>query len=500
MAALSLSRGSQPRWSLDELSFELLVLILERLSNIDANSLAASRRLSRKFKAIATPIRYKTIRLTPGLLDPRKQQDCSEGLASICRHTRHVEIGTDLDPQLIRALLTKIERLSSVRWRYLESALCKSDFWIPSDILSPRHLQVNPIKLHIENLPLRDFRTERYNPYLRAIPPACLASLHVAIPTPPLTARLETLKGLLLKSRQLKVFSLGDRGQGTQFTFNDDEQLPAFTKLSLRSYDWNHSGDEVAKHWNFKEIRHLELTDVPLYPFLCSISFEDFESLKSLQLDDFSTHVQNRRRETTQGQYHFIKRIQALTDMKITCQTSHFPIDGLIHHASSLQDLRFRDYTGFSDEYRRCPTMKLHDLEHLARHLVQLHTLEIDMDERHCDPYKFLSTLCAFPKLRNLTLHTQTILDVFEDIGPKTDPDYNHVLSMFRLLHQQKQPSSWKSITINVGGWKRVMIRRLSAAWREQNARGVFAERCFVLERTEDGRLRVDERRPAEVS
>ncbi|KAI0162230.1 hypothetical protein GGR57DRAFT_489930 [Xylariaceae sp. FL1272] len=500
MATVSLSRRSQPRWSLDQLSSELLILILERLGDIDTGSLAASRRLSRRFNAIATPIRYNTLRLTSKLLDSQRQQEFSNGLANICRHTKHIEMGSDLDPQLVKALLSKIERLSSVRWRYLESGLRKGDFWVPSDVLPPRHLQRYQTKLHIESLPLRDFGAEQCNPYLRAIPPAALASLHVAVPTPPLTSRLETLKGLLLESRQLKIFSLGDRGQGTRFSFANNEQLPAFTNLSLRSYDWDHSGEEVARHWNFTKIRHLELIDVPLYPFFRSISFEDFENLNSLQLDDFSTHLQDRRRETTHGQYHFIKRIRRLADLRITCQTSHFHVDGILHHASSLRILRFRDYTGFSNEYRRCPTMELEDLKHLARNLVQLHTLEIDMDENQCAPGKFLDTLCAFPKLTTLTLHIHTTLDVFDDIKPEVDPDYDHALSIFRVLHQRKQHSSWKSITINVGGWKRVMVRRLSAPWREQNARGVFAERCFVLEGTEDGRLLVHEKMPAEVS
>lgn len=58
----------------------------------------------------------------------------------------------------------------------------------------------------------------------------------------------------------------------------------------------------------------------------------------------------------------------------------------------------------------------------------------------------------------------------------------------------------WRSVTVNVGGWKQVMVRRLSEAWKRQNENGVFAERCFVLERNAGtGELSVREEMPIEA-
>ena len=57
---------------------------------------------------------------------------------------------------------------------------------------------------------------------------------------------------------------------------------------------------------------------------------------------------------------------------------------------------------------------------------------------------------------------------------------------MLASLVRGKRGRPWKRITINVGGWKSVMVRRVAGAWRERNRRGVYAERCFVLERDDD--------------
>ncbi|KAJ2899673.1 hypothetical protein MKZ38_002924 [Zalerion maritima] len=56
----------------------------------------------------------------------------------------------------------------------------------------------------------------------------------------------------------------------------------------------------------------------------------------------------------------------------------------------------------------------------------------------------------------------------------------------------------WKSVTLNVGGWRRIMVRRLGDGWRQQNENGVYAERCFVMERSPYGELMVREERCVE--
>ncbi|KAI0548454.1 F-box domain-containing protein [Xylaria curta] len=499
MATVTGIHHPSQRWSLNELSTELLVLILKQLKDADPRSLSVARLVSTRFNAIVTPMKYHTIRMTRYIIDPRAETYFPSGIANICAHTRHIKVDSDLNAEHVRRILDKIERLSSISWRYVQDELYKGDFWVPSDILPLRCFQTNKVKLHIENLPLQDFRSERYNPYLRAIPAGNLTSLIMATPTLPLTARVASLKGLLLDSPRLETFRYNDRGQGTQFEFGGNERLPAFKELSLRSYDWKHSSTTVRQHWDFSEIRYLEMVDVPLGPFLSSVRFEDFQHLHTLHLDDFSAHLVNRRPDTTRAQYLLIKQIRALVDLRITCHIYSFPIDGILQHAKSLKSLRFRDYTGFADEHRPCPTVKIEDIYIMSHELVNLHTLELDMDERCCEPRHFLHTLCSFRQLNTLTLHIQTALDPLKDIDMTIDPDRERTMYILKLLVQGKQAVLWHSVTINVGGWKPIMMRRMSAPWRELHSHGLYAERCFVME-TQDGAHMVREELPIRAS
>ncbi|KAI1131045.1 F-box domain-containing protein [Nemania abortiva] len=487
------------KWSLDGLSTELLVLILKQLADVDSTSLSTARLVSTRFNAIVTPLKYHTLRMTRYIIAPQAEIYFPDGIANIYAHTRHVKVDSNVNAVYVRKILDNIERLSSISWRYVQDDLRKGDFWVPSDILPRRHAQSNKVKLYIENLPLQDFRSEQHNPYLRAIPTTLLVSLKMATPTPLLTTRVGSLKGLLLNSRQIETFWYDDRGQGTQFEFSGNERLPPFRELHLRSYDWNHTATTVRKHWDFSQIRCLEMANVPLGPFLRSVSFVDFRNLEVLRLDDFNVHLPDTRWDITKGLYILIRQIRGLVDLKFTCDTQSFPIDGILQHAQSLRSLCFRDYTGFSDEHRRCPTLKLEDLDTMSYALVELRVLELDMDEKRCEPHHFLRVLCNFRRLSTLTLHTQTILDPLEDTDTSTDLDFERSMQFLSLL-QAKQGIPWRSVTINVGGWKPLMVRRFSAPWREQNNRGVYAERCFVMERQENGALIVREQLPRGAS
>ncbi|KAJ8124000.1 hypothetical protein O1611_g9464 [Lasiodiplodia mahajangana] len=374
-----------PKWSLDELSTELLILILEQLADVDSTSLGTARLVSTRFNAIVTPMKYRTLRITRYIIAPQAEIFFPKGLANIYAHTRHVEVDSN-----IHAAIQWAKENPSNSWRYVQDDLRKGDFWVPSDILSQRHVQSTKVKLYIENLPLRDFRFEQHNPYLRAIPTPLLVSLQMAAPTPLLTTRVGSLKGLLINSRRLETFRYDDRGQGTQFEFSGNERLPPFKELYLRSYDWNHSATAVQQHWDFSEIRHLDMVNVPLGPFLRSVLFADFQHLETLRLDGSNVHLPDTRQDITGGLYILIKQIRALVDLKITCDTLSFPLDGILQHGQSLQSLCFRDYTGFADEHRRCPTMTLEDLDILSCALVKLRTLELDMDEKCCEPHHFL--------------------------------------------------------------------------------------------------------------
>jgi hypothetical protein len=280
--------------------------------------------------------------------------------------------------------------------------------------------------------------------------------------------------------------------------------MPPVSSLLLRSYDWHHTTEDVQKHWDFSEIQSLELISVPVFNFLSSVSFQDFTELRTLHVEDYSAHLSDKREDATIGLNILIKdHIKALELLHITCHTRLFQLEAIAAHRNSLRVLRLRDHVGFSEDDQKCPTLAPVDLAELSRQLRFVHTLELDLDTRLCDPVTFLRAICAFPAVHTLTLHVQTILHPLEELSPGVDRDYEAAMRTFQLLVQEKDRIGahipWKHISLNVGGWKRVMVRRLGGIWRRRNELGIYAERCFVLERdAQNGKIAVREERSVE--
>ena len=207
----------------------------------------------------------------------------------------------------------------------------------------------------------------------------------------------------------------------------------------------------------------------------------------------------------------------------------------LANHASTLRTLRLRDHAGLADPEVRCPSLRPAAVAALSRRLTGLRELELDLDDvgeaeagsksEAGATAAFLRALCAFPRLEALTLHVQTAVRpsdypelpvlVGQDYGgeggwnhwedqqrgqwPSRQPDidYEAAKHTFEALvrgRQQQQmgrrkrgattTTQWRRIRLVVGGWRPVIgVRRTGEAWRALNRRGVFAERCFVLER-----------------
>jgi hypothetical protein len=93
-----------------------LTVSLFQLRDIDPRSLGAVRLVSTRFHAIATPIKYHTLRMTQYIIDSQAETYFAAGIAHICAHTRHVTVDSHLNAEHVKRLLNKIERLSSIRY------------------------------------------------------------------------------------------------------------------------------------------------------------------------------------------------------------------------------------------------------------------------------------------------------------------------------------------------------------------------------------------------
>ncbi|KAF7563851.1 hypothetical protein G7046_g276 [Stylonectria norvegica] len=495
--ATSLKSSSALNDIFAHLSSELLALVFEQLRHIDLEALQSLRLVSRRFNAIATPIFYHILTLNDSIVAPDAEQRYQTVFQHISNYTHHVVVPSYLDPSGINRILVRIRRLDSVRWQFTDSNFDITVRWKPSDLLKSDQTRYRNTKLYVDDLPLRDFGSHLNDDYIRAIPGELLTSLTLASPSPALTARLGSLKLLLLRSPKLKTLHYDDRGQGTNFSFDENERLPAFTNLRIKSYNWNHTAEQVRKHWDFSRIRSLELISVPIFNFLRSVSFDDLTNLHTLHIEDFSAHLSDMREEATGGLYLLVKNyIRTLEVLDITCHTQIFPLDAISAHRDTLRVLRLRDHAGFWEEGRRCPTLHGGDLAVLGRQLGHVQSLELDMDIRLCDPPEFLRAVCEFSALHTLTLNIQTVVHALDVVPEGTDPDYSAAMQTFQLLIQAKQQKTpqvpWKRITLKVGDWRPVMVRRLGSAWQRHNENGIYAERCFVLER-EEGRFDVRE-------
>ncbi|KAL3956610.1 hypothetical protein ACCO45_009456 [Purpureocillium lilacinum] len=462
---------------LAKLSLEILSLVLEQLRYIDYRSLFLLRLVCRHFHSLATPAAYHTIELNDALLRPNAERVYPGALDHVARFTRHVVIRSDLNPQGVKRVLSATRRLSSIRWRYISQRNRLPRLWLPSDILNSARINADGTKITIEDLPLGGAQHDLDESYFDATLTRHLVSLKLSISDPPLTTRPDSLKRLIMQCPHLQTLHYEDLGIGTSFSFLEAERMPPVDDLVLKSYNWNHSPEEVAKHWDFSSIQSLKLVNMPVSNFLNSIYLPDFTSLHTLKVEDYGGHLQDMRPSATRRLHDLVKHhVQALETLDITCHTQIFGIDAIRKHGNTLRVLRFRDHVGFEDDGKPCPTLGVEDLVLLGARMLFMHTLELDMDEAMCNPHDFLGVLCSFHSLHTLTLHVQTRIRPSQRVDPSTDPDYEAALETFNyLVGLQKAEEATCALA------------------------GVFAERCFVLEKeVGDGRYGIREEQASE--
>ncbi|KAJ6787082.1 hypothetical protein PWT90_07288 [Aphanocladium album] len=397
--------------------------------------------------------------------------------------------------------------MTSLRWRCVGDSLNHGNTWPPPEVL--QYVQAGTT-LHVDNLPLRMTTESISMEYTEEIPANALQTLHMAGGLPPLVSCLAPLKQILLRATNLQTFHYRNYGRRTTLEFCEGEKLPPLRTLVLNSYFWNHSVEDARKHWDFSRIKSLRLTAVPLRAFLSSVSMADFINLHTLQLEDrnFYTDDDEAGKATDLMSVLIRDHIHALTTLDITCDIRRLPVEVITQHGESLQHLRLRDNMGFEeDDGTPCPTLPASALAILADGLPHVRTLELDMDTTTCDPIEFLEVVSGFHKLRHLTLHTQAVGAPSGCASPSYKPAFDdgksattthdaalctalgflsNILKGHSITFREESGAPLrllKRVTVNFGGWRPVLLRRVAATWRLNNLHGIYAERCFVFER-----------------
>ncbi|RDA88100.1 hypothetical protein CP533_0516 [Ophiocordyceps camponoti-saundersi (nom. inval.)] len=480
---------SQP---LFRLSSEILALIMDHLRGLDHRSVFVVRLVCRVLDSLATPVAYRAIQLNHRIIDPSAPSLYPGLLEHVSCFTHEVTVRSDLPSTDVRRVLSAIEHLSLVRWSFVSRD--NSNLRLPWDILDADQVERSGTSIAVENLPLGGANCDLdescfINPALTRR----MVSLKLSSPKPPLTTRSGSLKRLVLQSPHLRTMHYRDLGIGTSFSFGGSERLPAVVDLVLQSYNWDHSADEVVRHWDFSQIRSLELVNMPVANFLASVRLGDFARLHTLRVEDYGGHLQETRPGATLRLCELVRdHVEALETLDITCHTQLFELEAIGRHRHSLRVLRYRDHVGFEDDSKRCPTLARSELAALGHRLGHVHTLELDMDGGGGgggnggvggggDLVEAVSS--SFARLHTLTLHVQTRIRSCDPVEPDRDRDREAALDVFGRLVGRR---AWRRVTINVGGWRRAMVRRMGYGWKRHNEQGVYAERCFWLEA--DGR------------
>lgn len=350
-------------------------------------------------------------------------------------------------------------------------------------------LQRDHSRLYVHGLPIRQSQSEALpENYLESIPTDSLKSLKLAAPALPLTSSLDPLRQLLLRTPKLESFHYRERGQGATFQFKRGEKLPAVKDLLLQSYQWTHSATAVEQHWQLSNLTSLQLIDVSLLRFLNSVRFEDLAGVTRLVFEDNIAHMdEDNREQAAELMGELIhSHITSLKSLELTCSMPSLRMESILQHSKTIEHLKLRDHTGFEEDGNFCPSIHPESLAILSTSLSSVTSLELDMDTTLCDPVAFLHAVSGFPKLQDLTLHVQTVLTSYEETPLDQDRDYGAAISTLKLISQRREQlrsSLLRKLTVNVGGWRPVMIRRISAAWKKKNEDGIFAERCFTFER-----------------
>ncbi|KAG5921558.1 hypothetical protein E4U42_005797 [Claviceps africana] len=104
------------RQSLQKLSCEVLILVLEQLRVLDARAIFTVRSVCRIFDALATPIAYRRVALNEKIVQPDAPRRFPSAWEHISAYTNHVMVRSNLRPSGIRRILSGITRLSSVTY------------------------------------------------------------------------------------------------------------------------------------------------------------------------------------------------------------------------------------------------------------------------------------------------------------------------------------------------------------------------------------------------
>lgn len=276
--------------------------------------------------------------------------------------------------------------------------------------------------------------------------------------------------------------------------FTPSQRMPAFKHLNIAAYQWNHSASEVRSSWDFTQLLTLDIRGVPLSAFFRSIDFSPFRKLRSLQVGDLGSSVEEEQRlDGTLMLLEFLEWVPGLDTLSIEGSSAGFRFD-MLSKMSSLRFLTLRNRINFEEDDEEGWVLGVRKLRMLRDWCPWLEELNIEMDTQACRvslppsfkiPFNlfcqfisYLEVLSRFSHLRAVTLYT-----TLKSWDKKAPRKVNASYTMFHDASNNTLAHMGPKITIQVGSWQVAPTRLQMQQPREGNKIWV-SERIFLFPRT----------------
>lgn len=183
--------------------------------------------------------------------------------------------------------------------------------------------------------------------------------------------------------------------------FPETDHRPAPRRLSLESYDWQHTRAEARHHFDLSHLEDLRLRDVPVARFLQSVDMADLAGVARLDLAD--AEGGDELAAVLVGELAR-DHVRSLSTLDFRSNLTSFDAASLTRHAGTLTTLRLRG-----------GVLAQKQVDVLADTLHNLAELELDIDAAGPAQGQMLAAMTRFQSLQRLTLHVPATADADDE-------------------------------------------------------------------------------------
>ncbi|PVH78123.1 hypothetical protein DL98DRAFT_573371 [Cadophora sp. DSE1049] len=506
--------------SLGDLSPEIILIIFEKLAedpkfHSSPESFLSLQLVSQKFNTIVTPFRYRNVMLDKSVLKHTSNPYHQMAKRNICLHTRHFDFHDELDWNQVFELLDGCQRLETIRWM-LQKPMPQS--------LSRLISQKQPHVSLILDRYLCPLEAEDEAQLALSYPAANVVSIVFVAAFSP---NVSGLHNLLRAASSIKSITMtSQRGR-----FNPASgPLPAIRYFSVPVDRWRIEREDVIRLWDFSQLEHLEMRD--LDSFLRTVQPDYFPRLRTFKGFRYDHRVRpssndHHQEKTAILLNQFLTALPLLKFIDVSTMLNRFDISSF-SNKPALRSLRLCD---ISESYQNrllgefvrsdrpswvwrqsrnphissaahqaftafiptvFPALSSMDIAMIHGYCPLVEELDLGIDRTNGDHLPLLQAISAFPRLRLVTLRTQTLGSELDELNKGRDLDIAFVETAWKILRAPKKHLPLAKLKIEISqlvylikaerkpehldwealeasGHPRLATRTLNVSWEHEN-------------------------------